>query len=205
MKDWEKKIPWFFGRCLREFFLTPVEGRRDRWSGQPSDWVQWSDSLGPLYGHTTGLRWVVECFLLLVEESDPWWFGVRFSDNVSHIPVWDTSRSLFPCDGKRVWDTCSWWRQHVRFLWVLGVNPFCRGQCHWIRGWGLNMGSIPGSVHWWWKIWWGDVLGRLWMFFSWGGGGGEVETPEHVLLSRFHRTTRVSEHAFLCYILHIDQ
>ena len=28
-----KKFPWFLGRCLQVFFLTPVEGRRDRWTG----------------------------------------------------------------------------------------------------------------------------------------------------------------------------
>ena len=33
------------------------------------------------------------------------------------------------------------------------------------------------------------------------GRGGEEETPGHVLLSRFRRTTRVSEQPFLCYIL----
>jgi hypothetical protein len=43
------------------------------------------------------------------------------------------------------------------------------------------------------------------MVFPWGGGTGEEETPGHVLLSRFHRTTRVSEHSFLCYILYIQQ
>ena len=40
---------------------------------------------------------------------------------------------------------------------------------------------------------------------SGGVGGGEEETPGHVLLSRFHRTTRVSEQPFLCYILYIEQ
>jgi hypothetical protein len=38
------------------------------------------------------------------------------------------------------------------------------------------------------------------MVFSWGDGGGEEETPGHVLVSRFRRTTRVSEQPFLCYI-----
>jgi hypothetical protein len=27
--------------------------------------------------------------------------GAGSSDNVGHIPVWDTVRSLFPCGGKR--------------------------------------------------------------------------------------------------------
>jgi hypothetical protein len=47
-------------------------------------------------------------------------------------------------------------------------------------------------------------LGELWIFFlgGWGSGRG---TPGHVLLSRFHRTTRVSKQSFLCCILYIDQ
>jgi hypothetical protein len=36
------------------------------------------------------------------EGSGPWWFGEGFCDNVSHILVWGESRSLFPCDVKRV-------------------------------------------------------------------------------------------------------
>jgi len=49
--------------------------------------------------------------------------------------------------------------------------------------------------------WWG----RLWVgcgFFSWGDGKGEEETPRKVLMSRFRRTTRVSQHLSesLCYI-----
>jgi hypothetical protein len=34
----EKKNSWFLGKILRTFFLTTVEGRRDRWSGYPPDW-----------------------------------------------------------------------------------------------------------------------------------------------------------------------
>jgi hypothetical protein len=26
----KKKNPWFLGKCLHLFFITPVEGRRDR-------------------------------------------------------------------------------------------------------------------------------------------------------------------------------
>jgi hypothetical protein len=38
----------------------------------------------------------------------------------------------------------------------------------------------------------GDVLGRLWMvFFSWGGAGGEEETPGHGLLSLFRASRKV--------------
>ena len=59
------------------------------------------------------------------------------------------------------------------------------------------MESIPGLT--------GDgkfdgetFLGGLWMFFL-GDGGGEEETPGHGLLSRFRRTTQVSEQSCLCY------
>ena len=42
--------------------------------------------------------------------------------------------------------------------------------------------------------------------FSWGGGGGEEETPGHVLLSRFFAGRRESPNSlFLCYILYIEQ
>ena len=43
------------------------------------------------------------------------------------------------------------------------------------------------------------------VLLSGGGEGGEEETPGHVLLSRFHRTTRVSEQPFLCYLVYIEQ
>ncbi len=54
--------------------------------------------------------------------------------------------------------------------------------------------------------WIGDeevLMGRrFWVgcgFFSLGDGGGEEETPGQRLLSRFHRTTRVSEQPFLMF------
>jgi hypothetical protein len=47
-----------------------------------------------------------------------------------------------------------------------GCGSFYRGPLHWIHGWGLSMGSIPGVTH--------------WMVFSWGVGGGEEETAGHV-------------------------
>ncbi len=55
-----------WAKCLRVLFLTPVEGRRDRWSGYPPDWDQWSDNPDPLCGNTTGLPLVGECLLFLV-------------------------------------------------------------------------------------------------------------------------------------------
>ena len=49
-------------------------------------------------------------------------------------------------------------------------------------------------------------FGRTWMFFPWGGGGGEEEATGQVLLSRFRRTTRTFKQPhFLCYILYIEQ
>jgi hypothetical protein len=29
----KEKNPWLLGKCFGEFFLSPVEGRRDRWTG----------------------------------------------------------------------------------------------------------------------------------------------------------------------------
>ena len=41
---------------------------------------------------------------------------------------------------------------------------------------GVTRGSVRGTQ----SSCQGDVLGRLWMFFSWGDGGGEEESPGHV-------------------------
>ncbi len=30
----------------------------------------------------------------------------------------------------------------------VGCESFCRGPLHWIRGWGLPMGSVLGAAHW---------------------------------------------------------
>ncbi len=69
----------------------------------------------------------------------------------------------------------------------------------------LTRESVSGSVYlWWggldWEVFW---VGRG--FFSSGDGGGEEETPGQVLLSRFLKTTWVSEQSFLCYILYNEQ
>jgi hypothetical protein len=76
---------------------------------------------------------------------------------------------------------------------------------HWIYGWGFAYGIYVWIS----TLVMGNLMGRrFWVgcgFFSWGGGRGEEETPGHVLLSRFRRTTRVSKQSFLCYILYIDQ
>ncbi len=36
----KEKNPWILGKCLGAFFLSPVEGRRERRSGEPPDWGQ---------------------------------------------------------------------------------------------------------------------------------------------------------------------
>jgi hypothetical protein len=42
------------------------------------------------------------------------------------------------------------------------------------------------------------------MFFSWGDGGGEEESPGQVQLSRFRRTTRAFKQPhFLRYIIYV--
>ena len=71
--------------------------------------------------------------------------------------------------------------------------------------WDLSLGQRTGNEEigrgcFWWVVD-GFSLGPL----SVGGGGGEEETPGHILLSRFRRTTRVSKQPFLCYILYIEQ
>jgi hypothetical protein len=53
----KKKNNVFWGKCFRSGFFTPVEGRRERWTGNPPDWGQGVDSSGPLHGYTTGLHW----------------------------------------------------------------------------------------------------------------------------------------------------
>ena len=74
-----------------------------------------------------------------------------------------------------------------RSLTGFGWESFEWVRCTWVLGWGLPMESIPGLT--------GDgkfdgetFLGGLWMFFL-VVGGGEEETPGHVLLSHFRRTT----------------
>ncbi len=78
-------------------------------------------SPGPLRGHTSRLR--------------SFWKGCR------NEPV------LFPCMTggleKRVLDGVN-----ARPLAGAGCGSFCRGPLHWIRGWGLPMGSIPVAAHW---------------------------------------------------------
>ncbi len=71
----------------------------------------------------------------------------------------------------------------------------------WVFPGNLPLGQTLVMGRSWWEVFW---VGCGW-FFSWGDGGGEEETPGHGLLSRFRRTTRVSEQPFLCDILYIEQ
>jgi hypothetical protein len=59
------------------------------------------DSPGSLSGHATGLRLVGESLLLLVLLDLTLGVGAGSCDDVGHILVWDASRTLFPCGGKR--------------------------------------------------------------------------------------------------------
>jgi hypothetical protein len=36
----------------------------------------------------------------------------------------------------------------LHILRFLEIKSFYRGPSHWIRGWGLSMGSIPGETYW---------------------------------------------------------
>ena len=78
-------------------------------------------SPGPLRGHTSRLR--------------SFWEG-----------CWNKARRCFPRMArgleKRVLDGVN-----ARPLAGSGCGSFCRGPLHWIRGWGLPMGSIP-AAHW---------------------------------------------------------
>jgi hypothetical protein len=96
---------------------------------------------------------------------------------------------------------------NMRLFVTSGCESFYRGPLHWICGWGLSIGDIPGSEHWWWEIWWGDVLGRLWMVFFFGGRGrGRGNSRARSTWQNdlfFHWTTRVSKQRFyvIYYIL----
>ena len=40
-----------------------------------------------------------------------------------------------------------------------GCESFCRGPLHWVRGWGLTMGCVPGDHTGNEEIWWGGRFG----------------------------------------------
>jgi hypothetical protein len=79
-------------------------------------------SPGPLRGHASRLR--------------SFWGGC-WSEPVA------VSRAMATGLEKRVLDGVN-----TRPLAGSGCGSFCRGPLHWIRGWGLSMGSIPGAAHW---------------------------------------------------------
>ncbi len=70
-----------------------------------------------------------------------------FSDSVSDIPVCDAPRSLIRAM-TRGFKMCVLDDVNTCSLAGSGCVSFSRGQLHWIRGWELSMGSIPGSSHW---------------------------------------------------------
>jgi hypothetical protein len=84
-----------------------------------------------------------------------------------------------------------------------------RGRCSRTMVKGLekcvSMGSIPGTTHWWWKIWWGDVLGRLWMVFFLGGSGEGKRNSRARTTEAFLQDDTSSKQPFLCYILSVEQ
>ncbi len=88
-------------------------------------------------------------------QSDPW-CGTGLSELMTQVTSW-----LGVCHGcvvrvmtrlPGVSDTCSR-VVNTRSIVGSGCESFSRGQMY-FRGWGLLMGSIPGSVHWWGEIWW---------------------------------------------------
>jgi len=123
----EKKNPRLLGRCLGAFFLTPVEGKKDRWGVSPR----------------TGRGCVPS------------------GETVGTIP------SLFPRDDKRARQVNTW------SLAGFGWESFAWVRCTGFTDGVLPMGSIPGTAHWWWKIWWGDIFGWVVDFFLGGAGEGK--------------------------------
>ncbi len=98
---------------------------------------------------------------------------------------------------------------YYRSLTSSGCGSFCRGPLHWIRGWGLPMGSIPAAAHW----WCARLMGRrFWggcWFSSLGGRGRGRGTPGRVLQRRWDDVSQddaSSEHPCLyVYILYVGQ
>ncbi len=83
-----------------------------------------------------------------------------------------------------------WWQEGLRdvFLIVLTrahsfvpVTNLLWGLCSWFVdgdcSWDLFLGQRTGEE----KSGWGGVLGRLWVVFPWGGGGGEEDSSGQVL------------------------
>jgi hypothetical protein len=126
--------------------------------------VQWADSPGSLFGHATGLRLVGEYLFLIVlldlvlgvGNRILWW--CRSHSGFGRTTLGRCSREVT----RGLWDVCSWWCQHAFacgfWVWIL-----CRGQSHWIHGWGLPMGSIPEVA-----LVMGNFMGRrFWVGCGW--------------------------------------
>ena len=87
----------------------------------------------------------------------------------------------------------------------MGVDPCAEVRCTLITDGdcpgNLSLGQHTGDG----KFDGETFLGRTWMFFSWGEGGGEEETPGQVLLSFFSQDDAHFQTApFLCYISYIE-
>ena len=87
-------------------------------------------------------------------------FPVSFPNATRHgvVPcgeVVGASPSMFPHNARgleiRVLDGVNPWS-----IGGFGCGSFCRGQLIWIRGWGLAMGSIPGTS----TLVMGNLMGR---------------------------------------------
>ncbi len=72
--------------------------------------------------------------------------GAGFSDDVSHFLLgsWHgraramtRGLEIRVLEGANVWSIAG-----------SGCESFDRGPLHWILGWGLSMGSVPGAAHW---------------------------------------------------------
>ncbi len=144
--------------CFRSVFLMPVEGRRNRWVGWSPDWDQWTDSPGPLHGHTSRLR--------------SFWGGC-WNDPVDVAAWWkegSTGAFLMTSTSGR--------------LLVLGGNPFHgfdtldsrMGICRW----DLSLGQCTSDV----RFDGETFLGGLLIFFLGGRGRGRG-TPGHDCRSVF--------------------
>ena len=73
----------------------------------------------------------------------------------------------------------------TRSLAGFGCGSLCRGPLRLDSRMGTDQGVYPWVSTGDGKLDGETFLGRTWMFFSWGEGGGEEKAPGQVLLSRF--------------------
>ena len=73
--------------------------------------------------------------------------GTGFSDDVSHILL-GARHGRCTREMTRGLETRVLEDAIVRSIAGSGCESFCRGPLHWICGWGLSMGTVPGSAHW---------------------------------------------------------